>query len=345
MSGLGRQTSSLVDRLAGLYGLETGYRDSRGTWREVAPHTVMAVLRALGADLEPAALEGEGRGPHTETRRERALAAAVEARERELGGRLLEPVLLAWDGRPPSLTICLRGPLARKAGAGPRSPPGQVDSATGGREFHRRRPRPCSVRRRRRRNGADPEASGAQNYLIPPSTWAGRLCAARGGDRAHPAAGGECPGPAGKALPLGYHRLTVEVAGRVGDALVIAAPRRCFSFARTGPWRLPWRAAGVGYLRPRLRPSQRARLGGRGPGRTGEPGPAGAQGRRFVRGHVASPGRVSRRSLRTGTLSAREPPLLERVLPGSRTHPGIRVLRKSAGSLGFVLLPGTTSRP
>ncbi len=210
----------------------------------------MAVLRALGADLESAAVEEDRRGPHTETRRERALAAAVEARERELGGRLLEPVLLAWDGRPPSLAIRLPDLSRGRLGQGREARLARLtlrledgDSTVVDLDL-------AQFAAGRRRNGADPEASGTQNYLIPPSTWAARLCAARGGDRAHPGAGGECPAPAGKALPLGYHRLTVEVAGRVGDALVIAAPRRCFSSPGLGRGASPGAPPAWGIFAP-----------------------------------------------------------------------------------------------
>jgi 4-alpha-glucanotransferase len=41
-----------LERLAGAYGVATGYRDQSGAHRDVSEHTVAAVLRALGADPE-----------------------------------------------------------------------------------------------------------------------------------------------------------------------------------------------------------------------------------------------------------------------------------------------------
>ena len=96
----------LLAELCGLYGVQTGYRDTRGKWRESPTESIVAVLRALGADL------GDGR-----TAGDREVSAAIRERKRELGSRLIEPVLVAWNGKFAPPDIC--APTAR--GRRPRS--------------------------------------------------------------------------------------------------------------------------------------------------------------------------------------------------------------------------------
>jgi 4-alpha-glucanotransferase len=72
--------------LARLYGVETAYRDLSGACREASPAALLAVLRVLDAPFD----DGD---PGT------SVAAALAARRRELAERLIEPVVVAWDGR------------------------------------------------------------------------------------------------------------------------------------------------------------------------------------------------------------------------------------------------------
>ena len=362
MSGLGRQTSSLLERLARLYGLETGYRDSRGTWREAAPHTVMALLRALGADLESAAVGAGTRGPHAETRRERALRGRRGgARAGRLGGRLLEPVLLAWDGRPAS--------AGRSASWASRA------------EDRDRAAKAALARLTLRlEDGSSTvvDLDLAQFAAPAAGTAPTREHPGRRTYRISPFGLGRpaVRGPGGPGVPPGRRR-GVPGSGREGAAPRVSpahgrgsgscergAGHRCSSavlqFARTGPWRPSWGVRGSGgagaggvsrespawgVFAPVYALRSERDWGAGDLDELAEPGPAGTQGRRFVRGHVCLSWPAISTSLRTGTLSARKPPLLERVLPSSRKDPGIRVLRKSAASLGFILLPGATQRP
>lgn len=81
-------SNPLLSELCELYGVQTGYRDTRGKWRESPVESIVAILRALGADLGDQRAVGD-----------RQVSAAIRERKRELGRRLIEPVLVAWEGR------------------------------------------------------------------------------------------------------------------------------------------------------------------------------------------------------------------------------------------------------
>ncbi len=82
------------DRLCRLFGVVDAYRDASGRTRRPPRDSVWAVLRALGAHLPPA------RAPS-----EPEIAEALRARRRELAERPLPPVVVAWDGRLPTLRL------------------------------------------------------------------------------------------------------------------------------------------------------------------------------------------------------------------------------------------------
>jgi len=75
-------------RLAGLYGVQTSYRDIAARRVHAPEATIVALLRALGAPIESAS----------------DAAGAVTEAERTRLGRCLEPVLVAWNGLPPAVT-------------------------------------------------------------------------------------------------------------------------------------------------------------------------------------------------------------------------------------------------
>ncbi|HEX5720049.1 MAG TPA: 4-alpha-glucanotransferase [Thermoanaerobaculia bacterium] len=75
--------------LARLYGVETSYNDAMGRHVEAGPESLLAVLRALGAPLESMDDVPE----------------ALDERRRELAERVIEPVLVAWDGRAPTIVL------------------------------------------------------------------------------------------------------------------------------------------------------------------------------------------------------------------------------------------------
>lgn len=86
-----------LTELAGLHGVQTQYQDMTGTARTIAPDVLLAVLRSLGVPVHTAA----------------DVKAATQARRQELGTRPIEPVLVAWDGAP--LSVSLRLPRSVRA--------------------------------------------------------------------------------------------------------------------------------------------------------------------------------------------------------------------------------------
>jgi 4-alpha-glucanotransferase len=82
-----------LQRLARLYGVQTSYTDAQGKHVETRAESLLGVLRSLGAPVESPADAAE----------------ALRARQEELAERVLEPVVVAWDGQARDLEIRLRG--------------------------------------------------------------------------------------------------------------------------------------------------------------------------------------------------------------------------------------------
>ncbi len=189
-------SQALLARLAALYGVQTRYRDALGRERVSPDESVIQTLLALGAKVNGTS----------------GLESAVRSRERELQSRMMEPVVIAWEGVLPDLTFRL---------------PPRVH-ATGRVVFCELQLEEEVVRWSLPLDGlpaGDPagvgaDAGGSSGIHRVPSGWMRRATAGATG-----------------ALPLGYHRLRIEVEGRVGETLVISAPRRC--------WQRPSRAQEV----------------------------------------------------------------------------------------------------
>jgi 4-alpha-glucanotransferase len=155
--------------LARSYGVQTSYQDALGNPVEASPDSLLGALRALQASVETFADVPE----------------ALRERQEELARRLIEPVVVAWDGHAPSIEL---------------RPGGDRGSLA----YH-----------------LDLEGGERQAQVVDlqslPETW-GAEGSAHGGRRlALP-----------ERLPFGYHRLTVELDGRVAESMVISAPGRCF---------------------------------------------------------------------------------------------------------------------
>jgi 4-alpha-glucanotransferase len=84
--------SDPLHELAESYGIQTSYHDAMGGLRPARPEALAGVLYAMGVPLEGAD----------------DVAEALRARRAELAGRLLEPVVVAWDGGPPALDLRFR---------------------------------------------------------------------------------------------------------------------------------------------------------------------------------------------------------------------------------------------
>ncbi len=82
--------------LARLYGVQTAYYDLEGRRRAASPEALMAVLRALDAPIELVA----------------GAPAALRERADALERRVVEPVVVAWDGA--ALPVAVRAPGGRR---------------------------------------------------------------------------------------------------------------------------------------------------------------------------------------------------------------------------------------
>ncbi len=180
-------------RLAELYGVQTQYRDSLGRERRPPDETLLRILAALGAKLE--APSGQAFASAS------ALAAAIRARETEWWQILTEPVLVAWEGFLPDMTLRLPARLGRSSGV------------TVGLTLILE-------------DGSSSRITLPLAGLLPAEETVveGRSFVA-------------IRVPAGRlrrvvaiaeALSPGYHRLRVEVGELCGEVSVISAPRRCW---------------------------------------------------------------------------------------------------------------------
>jgi 4-alpha-glucanotransferase len=162
--------------LAGLYGVQTSYDDAMGRHIEAGPEALLAVLRALDAPVD--SLE--------------EVPEALRERREELAERIVEPVVVAWDGRVPALELRFgveSGSLACRF------------DLEGGERW-----------------AWDRELSALPTLPTLPTP--------------SPAPGSSAPGRLlglPDLLPTGYHRLRVEVGGKSAETLVISAPARCFA--------------------------------------------------------------------------------------------------------------------
>ncbi|HEX4961310.1 MAG TPA: 4-alpha-glucanotransferase [Thermoanaerobaculia bacterium] len=75
--------------LARMYGLQTAYHDALGRYVEAGPESLFATLRALQVPVEGFA----------------DVAEALAERRQELASRLVEPVIVAWDGHAPAVEL------------------------------------------------------------------------------------------------------------------------------------------------------------------------------------------------------------------------------------------------
>ena len=161
------------------------YHDVDGKRVHASPEALLALVEALGAPVSFAAGLGPGNG----------VEEALAERRRQLAERVIEPVVLAWDGRLASLLVqvpaaqaeaSLSATLVLEDGHEETFP---LDLARGGAVVHE-------------------ELAGLDRVLR-------RV-------------------PVGRRLPHGYHRLSVQGAGARSDALLIAAPRRAYVGSLTG---------------------------------------------------------------------------------------------------------------
>ncbi len=168
--------------LALLYGVQPAYLDVWGNHVEASAESLLAAASALAGPFE---------GMDD-------VAEALAARRDELESRMIEPVLVAWDGRLSEIE--LQCPEAPGTPGTPGNGAGGASGADGGALV-------CHLdlengERRAWTYDLDslPQATPRIRWLALP-----------------------------EALPPGYHRLEVKLGGRAARALVIAAPVRMYA--------------------------------------------------------------------------------------------------------------------
>ena len=85
-------------RLTRLHGVELSYVDAAGRFQEASEEALLRTLQALGAPVRAA----------------RDAPAAIQAKEEERKTKVLEPVVVAWEGRSPPIPLSL--PAGAQAG-------------------------------------------------------------------------------------------------------------------------------------------------------------------------------------------------------------------------------------
>jgi hypothetical protein len=189
--------------LADLYGVQTAYRNAAGSRQTAASETLLIILRLLGAPV------------HTF----REVPAALCERQLALWQRHVEPVAIAWNGKPISIDIR----LARSDTAGSLLWFLQAEAGD-------------------RHHG---EAHLSDLPTVHAAVVAESIYEVR--RLALPI-----------ALPLGYHRFTLETKTRRCEPLLIVAPRHAYApLHPTKEWDplclhmrcIPHRAGAVAILR------------------------------------------------------------------------------------------------
>jgi 4-alpha-glucanotransferase len=161
-------------QLAGLYGVQTAYYDTRGRRQQAEPEALCITLRLLGAPIATYA----------------DIPAALRERRQALWQRGVEPVVLAWDGQAARME--LRLPAA---------------GATGSLSYH-----------------LQTEAGDVQRWDDALTTLP-TLQAVDVEGTSYLAKQLALP----QALPLGYHRLTLETRNQRFETRLIAAPQKAYA--------------------------------------------------------------------------------------------------------------------
>jgi 4-alpha-glucanotransferase len=176
-----RERAQLL-QLAMLYGVEPAYVDMLGRRVEASEESLLAAASALAGPFE--SMDD--------------VAEALAARQAELAAQLIEPVLVAWDGRLAEIELRLAaaGHAGHKKGAGREA--GSALACHLDLESGERRAWTYDV------DSLPATAPSIRRLALPES------------------------------LPPGYHHLEVKLGGRAARALVIAAPMRAFGNDRHG---------------------------------------------------------------------------------------------------------------
>lgn len=172
MSRPGSNRRTALARLARLHHIQTAYYDIDGRRRQAQPEALVAILRALGVEIES---PGD-------------LSAALRARTAELARELVEPVVVAWNGRLEAIEAQLPA-----AAAGPITCRLVLENGeTSTWQLDARRARTVA------------------SHIVDGQRIVSKRIAIR------------------RTVPTGYHRLTLDTRHHTSESLVIASPSRVF---------------------------------------------------------------------------------------------------------------------
>jgi len=179
-------TSSIhfLHHLARLYGIQTAYYDVCHHRQQAPTESLLAILRSLGAPIA--------------TRQD--IASAWRERRQVLWQQLVEPVIVAWDGRPPVIQVRLP-PVAAEATLNC-----HLKLETGEQQSWEWRGVDLPVVKAAKIEGIQ--------YVVKQLRLPSRL-------------------------PWGYHRLILEMPGRHEEALIISAPLKAY-LPPDGPENRTW---------------------------------------------------------------------------------------------------------
>ena len=163
----------LLHNLAQQYGLQIAYSDAAHCRKQASSETLLAALKMLGAPVATAV----------------DIPSAWRTKQQEISQRWLQPVLIAWNGKLPSVELRLSDSEANTAING------CLKLESGEERNWRWR--------------------GDDGKLLSIDDVAGTKHAVR-------------QLPLLLSLPLGYHRLTVELNGKQEKSLVISAPTKAY---------------------------------------------------------------------------------------------------------------------
>jgi len=163
-----------LHQLARLYGVQTAYYDVNHHRQQASEESLLAVLRSLGAPVASV----------------QDVPSAWRERQQVLWQRVIEPVVVAWNGE--SLPVDIRLPLS---------------ASDGNLKCHLKLE--SSEQLRWEWHGADFEVLKAANV------------------EGRPYVVKQLPLP--NRLPLGYHRLTLELLGRQEGSVIVSCPLKTYT--------------------------------------------------------------------------------------------------------------------
>jgi len=164
----------ILSRLARLYGIQTAYYDISHHRQQASTETLLGILKAMGASVY--CLEDA--------------PGALRERYQALWRQVLEPVIVAWDNKPPTIMVRLPSQMADMTLTG------YLTLETGEQHTWKWEGSELPV--------SDVEEIECVKYIVKHLTLP-------------------------LALPWGYHRFILETPGKAVETLIIAAPLKAYN--------------------------------------------------------------------------------------------------------------------